>query len=105
MQKRSAGLLMYRMRDSELQVFLVHPGGPFWIKKDAGAWSLPKGEYQDAEDPLAAAVREFKEETGLRSVAPSLSWVRSSRPATRSLLLGHSKEIAILPNSRATLAK
>jgi predicted NUDIX family NTP pyrophosphohydrolase len=66
MPKRSAGLLMYRGAGPELAVLLVHPGGPFWAGKDAGAWSIPKGEYLDGEDPLAAAVREFAEETGVR---------------------------------------
>ena len=55
---------MYKRRGPELQVFLVHPGGPFWKNKDAGAWSIPKGEYGDEEDALAAARREFQEETG-----------------------------------------
>ena len=55
---------MYRLRESEVEVFLVHPGGPFWAKKDAGAWSIPKGEYAAGEDPLDAARREFAEETG-----------------------------------------
>jgi predicted NUDIX family NTP pyrophosphohydrolase len=64
MPKRSAGLLLYRRNDAGLEVFLVHPGGPHWSKKDLGAWSIPKGEYTDAEDPLAAAKREFSEETG-----------------------------------------
>src|SRR6185369_6996558 len=64
--KRSAGILMYRRREGKLQVFLGHPGGPFWAKKDAGAWSIPKGEIDEGEDPLAAAKREFAEETGLR---------------------------------------
>jgi predicted NUDIX family NTP pyrophosphohydrolase len=64
MPKRSAGLLMYRRRDSALEVFLVHPGGPFWAKKNVGAWSIPKGEYLDQEDPFEAAKREFEEETG-----------------------------------------
>ena len=59
----SAGLLLYRRRPS-LEVFLVHPGGPFWAKKDAGAWSVPKGEFEAGEDPLSAAIREFQEETG-----------------------------------------
>lgn len=62
--KNSAGILLYRLRDSELEVFLVHPGGPFWAKKDAGAWSIPKGEFAEGEDPLSAAKREFEEETG-----------------------------------------
>ncbi len=61
--KLSAGLLLYR-RSGQIEIFLVHPGGPFWRNKDAGAWSLPKGEYLPDEDPLAAAKREFQEETG-----------------------------------------
>jgi predicted NUDIX family NTP pyrophosphohydrolase len=67
MAKRSAGLLMYRRRDGEVEVFLVHPGGPFWAKKDVGAWSIPKGEYSEGEDPLKAARREFTEETGFEA--------------------------------------
>jgi predicted NUDIX family NTP pyrophosphohydrolase len=61
--KRSAGLLLYRRRNGPAEVFLVHPGGPFWAKKDLGAWSIPKGEYAEGEDPLSAARREFEEET------------------------------------------
>jgi len=64
MAKESAGLLLYRLRDGAIEVFLVHPGGPFWAKKDEGAWSIPKGEIEPGEAPLAAAVREFAEETG-----------------------------------------
>jgi predicted NUDIX family NTP pyrophosphohydrolase len=64
MPKRSAGLLMYRRSNGELEVFLVHPGGPLWAKKDKGSWTLPKGEYQQDENPLVAARREFQEETG-----------------------------------------
>jgi predicted NUDIX family NTP pyrophosphohydrolase len=64
MAPRSAGILVYRRRDSRLEVFLVHPGGPFWAKKDLAAWSIPKGEFDDTENPLAAALREFTEETG-----------------------------------------
>ncbi|MFZ5453904.1 MAG: NUDIX domain-containing protein [Thermodesulfobacteriota bacterium] len=67
MPKHSAGLLMYRHREGVLEVFLVHPGGPFWAKKDLGAWSLPKGEYNPEEDALAAARREFAEETGFEA--------------------------------------
>jgi predicted NUDIX family NTP pyrophosphohydrolase len=63
-KKLSAGILLYRLRHGSPQVFLVHPGGPFWAKKDDGAWSIPKGIYQESEDPLAAAKREFFEETG-----------------------------------------
>jgi predicted NUDIX family NTP pyrophosphohydrolase len=61
---KSAGILVYRMRPAGPEVFLVHPGGPFWKNKDTGAWSIPKGEYSDNEDPLEAARREFAEETG-----------------------------------------
>ena len=64
MPKRSAGLLMYRGAGADLAVLLVHPGGPFWARKDFGAWSIPKGEYAGDEDPLAVAQREFAEETG-----------------------------------------
>jgi predicted NUDIX family NTP pyrophosphohydrolase len=64
MAKRSAGLLMYRWRNGQLEVFLVHPGGPFWAKKDLGAWSISKGEYIEGELALDAARREFQEETG-----------------------------------------
>jgi predicted NUDIX family NTP pyrophosphohydrolase len=65
MARVSAGLLPYRWRAGELEVFLVHPGGPFWAKKDDGAWSIAKGEIGPDEAPLAAARREFEEETGL----------------------------------------
>jgi predicted NUDIX family NTP pyrophosphohydrolase len=64
MPKRSAGLLLFR-GSTHLELFLVHPGGPFWARKDDGAWSLPKGEYSDPERPLEAAKREFQEETGI----------------------------------------
>jgi predicted NUDIX family NTP pyrophosphohydrolase len=64
--RRSAGILLYREGGGGLEVLLVHPGGPFWAKKDLGAWSIPKGEYEDGEDPLACALREFEEETGTR---------------------------------------
>jgi predicted NUDIX family NTP pyrophosphohydrolase len=62
--RTSAGILLYRLTDGELQVLLVHPGGPFWAKRDAGAWSIPKGEYDAGDDPLMAARREFAEELG-----------------------------------------
>ncbi|CAM03086.1 putative NUDIX family NTP pyrophosphohydrolase [Saccharopolyspora erythraea NRRL 2338] len=65
MGRRSAGVLLYRVRGEELEVLLVHPGGPFWKNKDEGAWSIPKGEYEEGDDPRAAAIREVQEETGL----------------------------------------
>jgi predicted NUDIX family NTP pyrophosphohydrolase len=63
MSKKSAGILLYRFENNSLEVFLVHPGGPFWKNKDTGAWTIPKGELTDEEDSLDAAKREFKEET------------------------------------------
>jgi predicted NUDIX family NTP pyrophosphohydrolase len=62
--KQSAGILLYRNINKQLEIFLVHPGGPFFKNKDDGSWSIPKGEFLDEEDPLAAAKREFAEETG-----------------------------------------
>jgi predicted NUDIX family NTP pyrophosphohydrolase len=78
MTKVSAGLLMYRKRNQAFEVLLVHLGGPFWAKKDAGAWFVPKGEVNPGEDELAAARREFQEETGLT-------------PGTELLVLGSVK--------------
>lgn len=81
MGKMSAGLLMYRRLHETLEVLLVHPGGPLWSKRDLGAWSIPKGEYQSDEDPLAAAQREFTEETGVPLGQPSFIELT---PATQS---------------------
>lgn len=67
MPKVSAGLLMYRVREGELEFLLVHPGGPFWKNRDAGAWTIPKGEIQAGEEPLNTALREFEEELGSRA--------------------------------------
>lgn len=64
--KKSAGLLPYRITQGAIEVFLVHPGGPFWAKKDDGAWSIAKGEFEEEEDAFDAATREFQEETGIR---------------------------------------
>lgn len=72
MAKQSAGILPYSKRGKHTEVLLVHPGGPFWRNKDAGAWSIVKGEYTDEEAPLAAALREFKEETGITPVGEML---------------------------------
>jgi predicted NUDIX family NTP pyrophosphohydrolase len=70
--KKSAGLLMYRQNGGALQVLLAHPGGPYWRNKDEGAWTLPKGEYDESEEALAAALREFAEETGFAPAPPYL---------------------------------
>ncbi|MGH6789017.1 MAG: NUDIX domain-containing protein [Pseudolabrys sp.] len=72
MPQRSAGILMWKREGGTLRVLLVHPGGPFWARKDAGAWTIPKGEHADGEEPLAAAKREFAEELG---VAPDGEFV------------------------------
>jgi predicted NUDIX family NTP pyrophosphohydrolase len=66
----SAGLLLYRRRDGGLELFLAHPGGPFWRDRDAGAWTIPKGAVDDGEELLDAACREFEEETGIRPLGP-----------------------------------
>ena len=68
--KQSAGILLYRRRSSTLEVFLVHPGGPFWKNKDAGVWTIPKGEFTNDEPALDAAVREFREEIGVTLTGP-----------------------------------
>jgi predicted NUDIX family NTP pyrophosphohydrolase len=71
--KLSAGLFLYRVEDGVLRVLIAHMGGPFWAKKDLGAWSIPKGEYEDGEDPRVVATREFEEEMG--SPPPSGDWL------------------------------
>ena len=76
MAKQSAGLLMYRRKAGSWEVLLVHPGGPFWARKDQGAWTIPKGEIEQGEDAFDAALREFEEETGCR---PQGSFVRCPR--------------------------
>ena len=77
--KRSAGILLYRLNGGEPEVLLVHPGGPFWANKDEGAWSIPKGEYEDGEDPEACARREFAEETGAELAPGELADLGSIR--------------------------
>ena len=77
----SAGILLYRQREQTLEVFLVHPGGPLWAKKDEGAWSIPKGEYLEGEDPLTVAKREFLEETGSEVGGPFLPLIPLKQPS------------------------
>jgi len=81
---RSAGILLYRYRDGELEVFLIHPGGPFWAKRDMGAWSLPKGLVEEGEELLATARREFREETGFQVTGPfiELGWLKQPNRKT-----------------------
>ena len=69
MGKKSAGILLYRFKNENIEVMLAHPGGPFWAKKDIGVWSIPKGEFDDDEEALAAAKREFEEELGKKVLA------------------------------------
>src|ERR1700676_1752733 len=64
--KKSAGILVFRIRNKKPEIFLMHPGGPYWAKKDLGAWSIPKGEIEENEDESEAAIREFEEETGIQ---------------------------------------
>ncbi|MCI0443604.1 NUDIX domain-containing protein [bacterium] len=73
MGKRAAGILLYRKEGSSIEVFLIHPGGPYWANKDEQSWSIPKGEFLDNEDPLTAAQREFQEETGFSLQGPFIS--------------------------------
>lgn len=77
MPLQSAGLLLYRFRDSQPQVLLAHPGGPYWEKRDTGVWTIPKGLFDNTEDPLAAAKREFGEETGF---PPPAGFYRELQP-------------------------
>jgi predicted NUDIX family NTP pyrophosphohydrolase len=86
MPKRSAAILLWKRAGGRLEILLVHPGGPFWRNKDLGAWSLPKGEYDDGEDALAAARRELIEELG-----PSTAWVAAA-PADAFVPLGEVRQ-------------
>ena len=79
--KQSAGLLPYRWRDGVLELFLVHPGGPFWARKDDGSWSIAKGEFEPGDDPLQAALREFEEETGFVSAGRVVSLGELKQPS------------------------
>jgi predicted NUDIX family NTP pyrophosphohydrolase len=84
--KRSAGILLHRVRDGTLEVLLVHPGGPLWASRDAGAWSIPKGEYGSDEDPLVAARREFAEELGVPAPAGVLDELGQVRQRSGKLV-------------------
>jgi predicted NUDIX family NTP pyrophosphohydrolase len=86
MAKLSAGLLPFRKVNGQLEVFLVHPGGPFWARKDEGAWSLPKGEYSENQDPLEAAKKEFVEETGLEADGVFLPLGESRQPSGKTVV-------------------
>ena len=81
MPKKSAGLLLYRESPAGLEVFLVHPGGPVWARRDEGSWSIPKGEFEESEDPLHAAMREFEEETGVMPSGDMLPLGQARQPS------------------------
>jgi predicted NUDIX family NTP pyrophosphohydrolase len=86
MPKLSAGLLLYRVQDGVVEVLIGHPGGPFWARKDDGAWSILKGEYTDGEDPWTVAQREFEEEVGLRPPpGPRLDLGSIKQPSGKTL--------------------
>lgn len=87
MTKMSAGILLYRLCEDGLEVFLVHPGGPFWAKKDLGVWTIPKGEYDAGESPLAAARREFQEETGFAAPAGEMHSLSEVRLASGKVVI------------------
>lgn len=91
MPKQSAGLLLYRKQKEQIEVFLVHPGGPFWAKKDLGAWSIPKGEF-DEEEPLLAAKREFWEETSFG--APQGEYIPLNQVTLKSGKIVHAWAVA-----------
>ncbi|HZT51768.1 MAG TPA: NUDIX domain-containing protein [Stellaceae bacterium] len=101
MAKASAGLLLYRRRAGGLEVLLVHPGGPFWAKKDAGAWTIPKGEIAPGEDPLDTARREFAEETG-RTVAGAFHALAPVRQAGGKTVQAWAVEADLDPASIAS---
>jgi len=86
MAKISAGILLFRRRDEGLEVLLVHPGGPFWAKKDAGSWSIPKGLANEGEDLIAAAKREFLEETGMTVEGECLDLGRHKQPGGKTIV-------------------
>ncbi len=87
MAKKSAGLLMYRRHNGELEIMLVHPGGPFWVKKDLGSWSIPKGEYTNEEDPLEVAKREFQEETSFKAEGEFMALTPIKQPGGKLITI------------------
>jgi predicted NUDIX family NTP pyrophosphohydrolase len=99
MPKRSAGILLYRGRTGAPEVLLVHPGGPFWEQKDLGAWSIPKGEYEEGEDPRACALREFEEELGAPPPADALTELGTTRLAGGKLVTAWAAEGDLDPAS------
>ena len=89
MAASSAGILLYRLGDGGAEVLLVHPGGPYWARKDSGAWSIPKGELDADEEPRAAALREFAEETGTQPPAAALGELGSVKLKSGKLVIAY----------------
>jgi predicted NUDIX family NTP pyrophosphohydrolase len=86
MRKTSAGVLPYGRQGNQLEVLLVHPGGPFWTKKDLASWSIAKGEYEEGEEPLNAALKEFFEETGRHPGGPFLQFAQRKQPGGKLVI-------------------
>jgi predicted NUDIX family NTP pyrophosphohydrolase len=99
---RSAGILLYRRAGDELEVLLVHPGGPLWARKDAGAWSIPKGEHGEDEDPRACARREFEEEIGIAPPPGELADLGTVRLKSGKLVAGFALEGDLDPDRIAS---
>ena len=87
MQKKSAGILVFRKTQDEYEYLLVHPGGPFWAKKDLKSWSVPKGEFEEEEEPLVAAKREFEEETGFKITGEFIELIPVKQPSGKIIFI------------------
>lgn len=106
MAKKSAGILLYRFRNGIPEMLIVHPGGPFWAKKDEGAWSVPKGEFGEEEDPLDAAIREFREETGqdiAGNFIPLTPVKQSSGKIIHVFALEHDIDVSVIRSNTFTM--
>jgi predicted NUDIX family NTP pyrophosphohydrolase len=106
MPKKSAGILLYRFRGKIPEMMIVHPGGPYWVKKDEGAWSIPKGEFGDDETPLEAATREFREETGQEvngSFIPLTPVKQGSGKIIHAFALEHDLDTSIIKSNSFTM--
>ena len=97
MPKQSAGILLYHMHEEELKVFLVHPGGPFWKNKDDGAWSIPKGEFDESENAFQCAKREFMEETGIPLKAENYMELNPVKMKTGKTIYAWAAEGHVIP--------